>query len=86
MNIPDEVVKAASWAVLRGMNARHHAYKIAYAALEAAAPYIAAQAWEQGWDARAWGEDRDSPYRAAETKSLSEISIEAMERSARLGE
>lgn len=38
--IPDEAVEAAAKAVLRGTDAGCHAYKIAYAALEAALPYL----------------------------------------------
>lgn len=49
--ISDEAVEAAAKAILSGMDERHHAYKIAYAALEAAAPYMVADAWEAGADA-----------------------------------
>lgn len=40
MQISDEAVEAAAKAVLRGNDEGHHAYKIAYAALEAAAPHM----------------------------------------------
>jgi hypothetical protein len=48
MNIPDEAVEVAAKAILRGTDEGHHAYKIAYATLEAAAPHLMAAAWEQG--------------------------------------
>lgn len=72
--IPEEAVEAAAKVVLSGMDERHHAYKIAYAALEAAAPYMLrdakAEAWDEGSQARweyQWSDDIDpltNPYRS----------------------
>lgn len=42
--ISDEAVAAAAKIILRGTDEGHHAYKIAYAALEAAAPHMLAGA------------------------------------------
>lgn len=51
MNIPDEAVEAAASKVLEALDRGFTAYQIAYAALEAAAPFIAAQAWDEGMQA-----------------------------------
>jgi hypothetical protein len=46
MNIPDEAVEAAAGVILRGQDEGHHAWKIAYAALDAAAPHLMVEALE----------------------------------------
>lgn len=43
----EEAVEAAATVILRGIDEGHHAYNIAYAALEAAGPYLMAQAWDE---------------------------------------
>jgi hypothetical protein len=61
MNISDEAVEAAARAYthaapyLSAENAIREA-------LEAAAPHLMAEAWEQGWDAEGW---QANPYRSA---------------------
>lgn len=75
--IPEAAVEAAAKAVLSGTDAGHHAYKIAYAALEAAAPHmhpvepgsVVQQAMELAWDdAYAKGRDRGEWEAAPVTK------------------
>lgn len=65
--ISDEAVEAAVPVILRGIDEGHHAYKIAYAALEAAAPHMLAEARAEAWDACADMPSRptksDNPYR-----------------------
>lgn len=47
MTVPDEAVEAAAGKVLETLDRGFTAYQIAYAALDAAAPFIAAQAWDE---------------------------------------
>ncbi|QOT15895.1 hypothetical protein [Paenarthrobacter sp. YJN-5] len=49
--VPDEAVEAAAWVVLTGTKNEFEAATIARAALTAAAPFIAAQAWDEGFAA-----------------------------------
>jgi hypothetical protein len=66
VSISDEAVEAAADVILRGMDAGHHAYKIAYAALEAAAPHLMAQAWYEGrWAGITDATGSANPYGAA---------------------
>ena len=62
--IPDAAVEAAAKEVLRGTDAGHHAYKIAYAALEAAAPHMR-QAFFLEMNLRAVEEELNTPFRKA---------------------
>ena len=50
MTVPDEAVEAAAWVVLTGTKNEFEAATIARAALEAAAPLIAAQALSEAAD------------------------------------
>lgn len=68
MNIPNEAVVAAHSEICEESLEDHldpdwpgRCIK----AVEALSPILMTHAWEQGWDARAWGEDRESPYRAS---------------------
>jgi hypothetical protein len=67
--ISDEAVEAAVGKVLEAVDANRSAYQIAYTALEAAVPFIAAQAWDEGADfmsAGCWTETGSpgNPYRS----------------------
>lgn len=68
--ISDEAVAAAVPVILRGIDEGHHAYKIAYAALEAAAPHMLAEAWDDGMIYGTRGQHRyqedfdTNPYRS----------------------
>lgn len=66
--ISDEAVEAAAKVILRGTDEGHHAYKIAYAALEAAAPHMAS-------DETCWLRDVRTviPAEAVEREELAEL-------------
>lgn len=72
MTVPDEAVEAAARAMLDAMyddktlKVDDEDRGIARATLEAAAPLIAAQAWDEGsWVAQSWKLPREqNPYRS----------------------
>lgn len=73
MNIPDEAVKAAAAALKRRLGnvltGDDTEWEMdAYTVLTAAAPFIAAQAWDEGsWAAQSWKLPRErNPYRSGQ--------------------
>lgn len=73
MTVPDEAVEAAREALRSKVNQIRYGEewddwraRQARAVIEAAAPFIAAQAWDAGWNAGMRFESPKNPYRSGQ--------------------